>query len=1168
MNKCLLFISFLLLCFNSLLLAQVPVNDNCSNATFIYLDPSGNFCFNDSNTFASGDGLSNTCDAAALVPLPPGGHEVWYTYVATGTVNAIVVNATGANPAQKLSITVINGNCSAAGTVNVCNTAATPFASASVAFIATPGTQLWFYVTSLEADGDFETCISSTNGFINPGLGCNNATPLCNTYDFSSPGSSQPGSSLTPSCFNSAPVRPFWYKFTVGFNGPLEFTGNNTGSGGFRWALYDISLGCPGTEVACNSIYNPLLPFGMSSTAINCSSSPFCPPFIVSTGKTYALMIDDTSQSNSGFDLTWGNGVILQPTANFSVDSVLACGSLTADFTDNSSYTTATNWSFNYGDGSPLVSGTGASLLIPSHNYGPGTYLTRLTLSVPSGCTNTFSRQIVVKAKPTITFTSSDDSLCFDGTNSVSSNFTASSSLPSVFYDWIFPNNSSVSVTGLGQATSYWNTSGIINVGLQITENGCNSDTVRDTIYIFDLPTGNFTLPDSGCTGTDITVNYTGNANAGANYGWSYGGGTLSNQSNQQFDINWNSSGTKFISLSVEDNGCIGFPYTDSIKIFTTPIISIQTPPAVCEDVSTLISPLATSTGTGNVFTWDFGTAQLTGGNPSNGSSGTFIWNNSGSSFMTAIALSPEGCLSNKDSVSIVVNPKPVAGLAVSDTIVCGNDSVEVTYTGTMPPSGNNFTWDFGTANILSTSPTLTGAPYYLGFPFPGTYQIYLLVNDNVCNSDTVFKTIEAGIFPNSFAGSDLNVCSKETISLGTTSTAGYNYEWTPTLFLNNANISNPQATVNIYGITDTIVTYIVTTSLGFCSLNDTMLLSVKATQQAYFIPPDPQCELGNSFDFAPFYGIVPGTLQTWIINTDTITAGQLTNYTFNTSGPQSVILQTQTPGCLPEVYASSVTVKPNPPVKADCDLKTGCTPFTVTFQDLSPVLPGASYLWNFGDGVVSFLQNPNHLYTIPGNYQPTLTITSADTCSGTDTISPLLSAFQAADAAFLAQPLIASNLNPNFTFNAVYGNANCYFDFGDGSGDSSCFTSHTYSDTGTYLVTLYSTNAGGCADTFSLSVEVRPNFSLYIPNAFTPNSDQLNDFFSIYSEGTKAFTISIFNRRGQKVWESNTTSESWNGKYFNTGEECPSGIYVYEAMAKDFNNKNYNFRGRITVIR
>lgn len=1155
----------LLACFNlPPLLAQVP-NDNCGGATFLQLDATGNLCINDGNVGATDDGFNNTCDAGALAPLPPGGHEVWYSYVATGSVNTISVSPLGTNPASQLSVTVINGGCSAIGT-NVCNSAIGPFDPATVTFTATPGTPVLFYVTALQSDGEFLVCISSINGFISPGLSCTNATPICNTYDFTSPGSFQPGTSPTPSCFNSPPVRPFWYRFTVASTGPLEFTGFPTNIGGFRWALYDITGGCPGTEVSCNSVYDPFAPFGLSSSVSNCISSPFCPPITVTAGNSYALMVDDTTQSNSGFEFSWVPTVRLLPTAEFTTDTSDGCGSLTVNFTNTSAFISSTTFTLDYGDGSPVVTGNGSNMTLPSHTYGPGNYIVRLTLAQPGGCSNTYSRQIRVKPKPLVTMSvTSDDSLCFDGTNPVSADFAAGTNDPGISYNWIFPGNNGVLITGFGQATAFWNTSGAIAAGLQITVNGCASDTVRDTVYIFDIPTADFSLPDTGCAGTPITVVYTGSAAATANYAWNTGSGTVSNFSNQQFNVSYPFAGNYSISLAVEENGCISFPFIDSVDVFITPVISITNPGPVCEGESVTVNPLATGAPAGSVFTWNFGSSVNTGGSTGNGASGTFNFPVAGTALWTAFAESPEGCVSDTDSVSVIVNPRPAVSFSISDTTLCGSESAVIAYNGPATPPGTVFNWNFSGGNASSAQPQ---GPYTVNFAAAGTYVISLSINDGQCVSDTLRDTIVNGNSPVALAGNDQTICSLSAANLGAPVQPGYTYNWSPALYLNNPSISNPLATVNYIGNTDTVINYLLTATLGFCSDTDTVILTVNPVQQAFFAPPRPQCFEGNSFSFTPFYGVVPGALIQWVINDDTLAGPVISNYSFDTSGTQNITLLAQTPGCSPDVYSSTVLVKENPVAEFDAAPLEGCIPLEVIFQNLSPSLPGATYLWNFDDSFIDTLNNPVHTYISEGSFLPTLTVTSADTCSGSDTLDSPILVSEVPNALFLAEPQIASTANPFFSFSAVFASSGCLFDFGDGSTDSSCNTTHIYADTGTFTVTLVISNPGGCADTFSLDVRVLEDYSLFLPNAFSPNTDELNDQFRMYGEGIIEFNIKVFNRRGQLVWETDKLNDTWNGTYLNDGSDCPAGIYAYEARVVDSRRKKHVLRNRITLIR
>jgi gliding motility-associated-like protein len=1159
---------FAFLLFNFAVSAQTPANDNCANAQFIYLDETGNTCISSSNLFASGDGYSNACDAAAQIPLPPGGHEVWFTYIATGPVNTITVSPIGGSGIQKASITVSNGNCAVGGT-NVCNTATNPGDPTSAAFSTGTGTQIWFSVTSLIADGDFLLCVNSTTGFISPGTTCNSAVNICNKVDFSSPGSIVNSSSVSPSCFTTPTKRELWYKFTVGTSGPLEFSGFPNNIGGFRWALYDITGGgCPGTEVSCNNVYDPLQPFGLSSSVANCSSSPYCPPVNVVAGNTYALMVDDTSQSGSGFDFSWGPSVKLLPTADFSVDSTLACGSLTLNFTNLSTYNNSTSYVLDYGDATPAYTGTGASFTLPQHTYGPGSYIVKLTLTQAGSCSHTFSRQIIVNPKPAATFTMSTDSACYDGSNPVSVDFTSSLSSFTAAYNWGYPGNTGILGTGIGQNTVFWSSAGVIPITLSVTENGCASDTTRDTLRIFSNPSATFAIADSGCTATPVNVQYTGGAVSSATYAWTYGGGTVTNSTNQSFDVAWNTPGKYGITLAVLENGCLSFPYTDSIQIFQTPSITVTPPSNVCQDDTLTVVSIATSATTGLTYTWDFGTSTLISGTPASGGSADFTWPTAGQTYWKATAVSIEGCSSNTDSVPMTVRPKPTSTFTIADDQLCGNDSTTLTFTGSILSAGPTYTWNFG-GGIANGA---AAGPKTVHYTAAGTYPIYLVTADNYCVSDTTRDTITVANYPIADAGVDSTICSNISLTIGTIPTVGYTYSWSPSNFLFGSTIANPQVVIPNFGTTDTLVRYIVATTEGFCTSKDTVLVTVKPYQLAYFTPPPSQCFEGNAFDFKPQYAVVPGATYTWSFGAngtpDSAFIAQPQNITFSAPGWQTISFYTTTGNCPSDAYTDSVYVKANPVVTIDATPQAGCPPLDVTFSNLSPALAGSSILWDFGNGDTSTTNDPLYTYQVAGNFNPSLTITSADTCSTTANLSGTIDVSPIPDATFLATPRTVTTLNPIITFEAVFPATTCYFDFGDGTGDSSCFSQHAYQDTGMFVVNFYAINAGGCIDSAQITVEVQDMYVLNIPSAFTPNNDLINDKFQYSAQGVRSFEMQVFNRRGQIVWETTKTDDSWNGDYLDSNAECPSGVYVYRVRTKDVNNKKHEVTGRITIVR
>jgi len=164
----------------------------------------------------------------------------------------------------------------------------------------------------------------------------------------------------------------------------------------------------------------------------------------------------------------------------------------------------------------------------------------------------------------------------------------------------------------------------------------------------------------------------------------------------------------------------------------------------------------------------------------------------------------------------------------------------------------------------------------------------------------------------------------------------------------------------------------------------------------------------------------------------------------------------------------------------------TYCEPAHVKFYDVSD--GAVSWIWDFGDGESSTLQNPWHDYLVAGDYTVTLTITSADGCTGTITIPDYIHVLPSPVADFEADTLICTTVS-DFFIDLSTGANSWSWDFGDGGGftATSSNPSHAYDNPGEYSVTLAVMNALGCTDTLikDLYIEVVP-----YPNAdFAPDS-------------------------------------------------------------------------------
>src|SRR5690606_36535164 len=103
-----------------------------------------------------------------------------------------------------------------------------------------------------------------------------------------------------------------------------------------------------------------------------------------------------------------------------------------------------------------------------------------------------------------------------------------------------------------------------------------------------------------------------------------------------------------------------------------------------------------------------------------------------------------------------------------------------------------------------------------------------------------------------------------------------------------------------------------------------------------------------------------------------------------------------------------------------------------------------------------------------------------------------------------------------------------------------------SFPDTGLQVVTQIMTHASGCTDTLVRIIDVVPKVTYFLPNAFTPNFDNLNDFFvgKGYFDGIENFRMTIWNRWGELIFETNNPNEGWNGRKNNVGVPSPNGVY------------------------
>jgi len=253
-----------------------------------------------------------------------------------------------------------------------------------------------------------------------------------------------------------------------------------------------------------------------------------------------------------------------------------------------------------------------------------------------------------------------------------------------------------------------------------------------------------------------------------------------------------------------------------------------------------------------------------------------------------------------------------------------------------------------------------------------------------------------------------------------------------------------------------------------------------------------------------------------------------------------------------------------------------GCQNFTATFNGLSDI--GVLYSWNFGDGGIASEMNTSHTYTMPGPYNVSLTVSTAQGCRSTVTINDLIDVYPKPHAGFTSTqpgtstlPLISFTdqssgaVQWHWDFDYTYPIVNGMYT------DTLQNTQFSYPDTGVYIVQQIVTNSFGCTDTAYNSVDIIPDYVIYAPNAFTPNNhDGLNDVFMPKGVGINPdnFEMDIFDRWGNLIFKTSDINKGWDG-HANGGDKIAQiDTYVWKIKTQDMRGNDHSYIGHVSIVR
>jgi gliding motility-associated-like protein len=275
--------------------------------------------------------------------------------------------------------------------------------------------------------------------------------------------------------------------------------------------------------------------------------------------------------------------------------------------------------------------------------------------------------------------------------------------------------------------------------------------------------------------------------------------------------------------------------------------------------------------------------------------------------------------------------------------------------------------------------------------------------------------------------------------------------------------------------------------------------------------------------------------------------------------------------------------IHPYPQSDFSGDKLQDCEPMTVNFtrtEASSIPMSSLSFDWDFGNGQTSTDANPAAVkYANWGTFNVRLVVNNtAGNCSTTVNKPAYIEVWPVPVAGFRSDPTFYTTIAlPKFQFfnqSAIADQSTLRYEWNFGTGnpnDSSRRRDPAFSygkDTATYDVRLIAISDKGCRDTIVRKVQIGPDIIVFVPNAFTPDASGPtgNDRFTAYVQNYKTFRMTVYNRWGEKLYETTDASAGWDGKA--NGVLCQQEVYSYLIEVTSFEDKLYKFTGTLTLLR
>lgn len=525
------------------------------------------------------------------------------------------------------------------------------------------------------------------------------------------------------------------------------------------------------------------------------------------------------------------------------------------------------------------------------------------------------------------------------------------------------------------------------------------------------------------------------------------------------------------------------------------------------------------------------------------------------------------GCSDSAVKYLMVLAP-PFAGISANKDTQCLNGNrFDFSNTSRYSRPAVSTEW-YSETSLIGNSFNLYG----YSFPDTGTYRIRMLSTDaeGCSGTDTVNVFVASHPLSDFSINDSLQCFQNNRFVFRTDNSTGIVKDWrrNDTLFQSSASDS---AVVSGLGSGQHIVSLIKRSAVGCSDSSSRTIRVLNAPQARIGTNRDTQCFDKHAFTFRNL-SLAAGdriVSKTFAFNTlQYPEVDSLTAFRFASAGNKTIRLRILTEQGCADSADLTVSVLENPLALIFGD--TICLNEDAFIRGIQISGAGINrWQWDLGDGNSAGTQNVQHKYAAAGRYNLTLNVTDAYQCSGNSILNAGVTVNPLPDPAFTIEQ---SSFGINQLKLKCLPLLNTLWQYEWQMPDGSMF----YTDTPSLLISeqlkgvfhLTVRNEFGCPDSSSRYISVYPNnFNVFLPNAITVNSDQLNDVFRISGIGAVLdFEMHLYNRWGEEVYFSNDATSGWDGTY--QGSTVQEGVYAYLIRFNYFDGKAYTFRGTLTVLR